>query len=249
MENSVSIQADPQELFRSAALRLIAIAGEAVAERGAFHLALAGGSTPKGLYRCLADPGFAARIPWERVHIYFGDERCVAPDHPDSNYRMATENLLDRVPIPASQIHRMEAERDPAEAAASYAGVLAEHLPTNERGQPCFDLILLGMGPDGHVASLFPDTPILEERNTLAAAVYVEKLGAWRISLTLPVINNARHVLILVGGEGKAQTLARVLDGPVPAEPLPVQRVQPAGSLDWFLDSAAAQNLKPPPEA
>lgn len=249
MDKNLSIHATPGELFQSAAQRLVAIARDAIAEHGGFHLALAGGSTPKGLYRLLSEPGLAGQIPWERFHIYFGDERCVPPDHPDSNYRMARENLLDRVPIPAAQIHRMEGEREPAEAAARYAGVVADHLPADEGRQPRFDLILLGMGPDGHVASLFPDTPILEERNALAAAVYVEKFGAWRISLTLSVINSARHVLILVSGEGKAQTLARVLDGPIPPVPLPVQRVQPSGGPEWFIDRAAAQDLKGHPGA
>jgi 6-phosphogluconolactonase len=210
-------------------------AGAAVAARGAFHVALAGGSTPRRLYARLAQDDYRQRLPWAKTHIYFGDERCVPPDHADSNYRMAHEALLSQVPVPRAQIHPLyDPALSPEQNATHYAELIG--------GIASFDLILLGMGDDGHTASLFPGTAILDETRRLVAAQYVEKLAAWRISLTLPTLNAARQVSVLVAGVGKAERIAAVAGTNMPY--YPIQRVQPQpGRLDWFLDHAAAQQL------
>lgn len=241
LQPQLTIQADRDRLFRAVARRLAAAARRDVAGRGAFHWALAGGSTPEGLYRLLAGPDFAHRVPWAGVHVWFGDERCVGPDHPDSNYRMAREALLDHVPLPPAQVHRMPGEAPPAEAASGYAAALRAELPEGPGGAPVLDLVLLGLGPDGHVASLFPGTAGLEAAEP-AAAVHVPKLDAWRLSLTLPVLNAARRVWILASGPDKAAVVREALAPPGPA-PLPVQRLASAGEWVWFLDEAAAAEL------
>jgi len=226
---TVHVSADLSELSAACAERWINLAGRAIAARGHFHAALTGGATPRKLYE---------------MHIYFGDERCVPPDHPDSNFRMAHEALLRYVPIPAQQIHRMQGELPDAHAAAqAYAELLVAHAPASADGNVQFDLVLLGLGTDGHIASLFPATPVLQERKQLAAAVYVGKLQSWRISLTLPVINNAGQILMLVASEGKAEIVRLALEKEPQSPPLPVQMIAPAGGMDWYLDQAAAQQL------
>ena len=234
----ITVAEDRQGLYRAVAERLTAAARSDAAGRGAFHWALAGGSTPEGLYRLLAGPEFSGRIPWSRVHAWFGDERCVPPGHPDSNYRMAGRALLSHVPV--GGVHRMAGEADPHEAAAAYTGELAERLPTSE-GAPVLDLVLLGLGPDGHVASLFPDTPALASKDPVAA-VYVPQLGVWRLSLTPPVLNAARRVWLLASGPGKANIVATALADPG-SQPLPVQHLAPRGEWLWFLDAAAGAEL------
>ena len=221
----------------------------AVAARGAFHVALAGGDTPRGLYRRLAAAPLRQLLPWDRTHVWFGDERMVPPDHPDSNYRMARETLLDHVPIPRDQIHPLNGAADPEAAAREYAATLAALLPRSREGWPRFDLMLLGMGADGHTASLFPDTPALAERSRPVVAVQVPGRG-WRLSLTLPVIEAAAAIPVLVAGAGKAGALARVWQSwqgdpgvPVP----PIARIRPRGTMEWLVDRAAAAAL--PPEA
>ena len=207
--------------------------------------ALAGGSTPRQLYELLASPAYRDRIDWQRVCIYFGDERCVPPEHTDSNYRMAREALLDHVPVLSQQVQRMEGEHpEPAQAARHYAEQLHAQLPKDEQGLPRFDLVLLGMGPDGHTASLFPNTDILDNISDLVAAVYVEKLRSWRLSLTYVTINRARHVLILVTGSNKASLIRDILGEQAVAARYPIQGVQPNGELLWYLDAAAAAGLK-----
>ncbi|OBS10147.1 6-phosphogluconolactonase [Acidihalobacter prosperus] len=229
--------ADADRLYAAVADRVIALAESAVAARGRFHLALAGGNTPRRLYERLA-----ARddTDWNRWEIWFGDERCVAPEHQDSNYRMARETLLAHVPIPASQVHPMIADPAiaPERAAADYADALSAHLP-QQAGWPILDAVLLGLGPDGHTASLFPGTPILDVLDTPVAAVHVPRLSAWRISLTLPVLAHARHLLFVVEGAGKSDVLARLARGPAAGEPpLPVERVS-GPRAEWYLDAAA----------
>jgi 6-phosphogluconolactonase len=200
-------------------------------------VALSGGSTPRTTYALLASDEFAARVDWPRVRVFWGDERCVPPDHPDSNYRMAREALLDKVPIPTENVHRMRGELPPDQAATAYQAELEAVLGASGR----FDLILLGMGADGHTASLFPGTAALEERERTVVAVYVKRLRAWRVTLTLPVINAGRHVLFLVSGTAKAPTLARIRAG----ELLSAGLVQPdQGQLTWLVDMAAAGQLK-----
>lgn len=234
---------DVDALNYAAAQRWMQLAESAIAARGKFHVALSGGSTPRALYRRLTNPDFANRIAWDRVHVYFGDERAVPPDHPDSNYRMAKEALLEHVPIPPAQIHRIEGERaDAQEAAARYAQLLTSRLPLSAQGVVQFDLLLLGIGGDGHIASLFPGTPALHERARLAVAVFVEKLDSWRITITLPVIDHARHAAILVSGAGKAAILSELCRGRR-TPPYPVQLINPQGALEWFVDAAAASQL------
>lgn len=241
----IRIHPDPEALSRAAADRVTALCREAEAARGACHLALAGGSTPRRLYQLLAGPPWSQQLPWPALQIYFGDERAVPPEHPDSNYGMARAAWLARVPLAAGQVHPMQA--DPAritQAAADYAGLLERQLPRNEAGVPVFDLILLGLGTDGHTASLFPGTPALEERARWVAPVYLEQHDSWRLTLTCPVLEAARQLLFLVAGADKAACLARVLGTPVNDERLPVQRIAARGRVEWHLDAAAAGSLE-----
>lgn len=219
---------DAHSLAQIAAEHIVALATEAIERRGRFIVALSGGSTPRPTYALLAEERFSSPIDWSRTHICWGDERCVPPTHPDSNYRMAREALLDHINIPAENVHRIRGERGAAQAAAAYRTELDDLLGQDGR----FDLILLGMGADGHTASLFPGTTAVKERQKTVVAVYVEKLDTWRVTLTLPVINSARHVTFLVSGTSKAKTLARVRDG----ESLPAGLVQPTGQLTWIVD-------------
>ena len=237
------IHKDANALIEAAARRWLDIATSAINARGKFHIALSGGSTPGALYRLLASPKFAGRIPWDRVHVYFGDERTVPPDHADSNFRMAKDTLLDHVAIPVAHIHRIQAElEDPHEAASAYTRELTSHLPLTAQGVVQFDLQLLGVGTDGHTASLFPATPVLHERARLVEAVYVDKLDSWRITVTLPVIDHARHVMIMVSGSSKAEIVRDIfVNRNTP--PYPVQLINPQGILEWHLDSAAAALL------
>jgi 6-phosphogluconolactonase len=238
----IHILRDDETLHAACAERVVQIAGESINTHGAFHVALSGGQTPEGLYRRLAQPGFAGRIDWLHTHVWFGDERAVPPEHHDSNFRMARELLLSHVPIPTAQVHRIAGERPPALAAGDYAQVLTATAPRDD-GAPRLDLVLLGVGLDGHIASLFPGTEVLKERKARAAAVYVEKLRAWRVTLTYPVLENARHVMLLVAGAKKADVVRQVLrDVPGP-DPLPVQRLRPRGELAWYLDAQAGRHL------
>jgi 6-phosphogluconolactonase len=219
-----------------AAERFTALASRAIAERGCFVAALPGGLTPGPVYALLADEPFVSQVDWGRVQILWGDERCVSPDHLDSNYRMACRALLDHVAVPPENVHRIPGELPPAGAAALYQAELRRVL--GEEGR--FDLVLLGMGADGHTASLFPNTTAVEERKREVVAVYVQKLASWRITLTLPVINAAHHVVFLVSGAAKAPVLARVHAG----EALPAGLVQPEdGHLTWLVDRQAAAEL------
>lgn len=234
--STLHIFPDPPALAHAAAGRFVELAQAAIDARGQFFVALAGGSTPRPTYRTLASEPFARRVDWTYVHVFWGDERCVPPDHPDSNYRMARESLLDHVPIPDGNVHRIKGEVVPDWAASSYEMELEQVLGPDGR----LDLILLGLGEDGHTASLFPDTTVLEEQEYAVDALYLGRLGTWRVTLTLPVINNARHVIFLVTGTEKADVLARVRAG----ESLPAALVQPAeGELIWLVDRDAAGKL------
>ncbi len=217
-------------------------ARQSIAWRDEFTVALSGGSTPRALYELLAGEVYAPRIPWAGVHVFWGDERCVPPASEESNYRTAHEALLARVPIPESQIHRMRGEDEPLEAARAYERVLLEKF---EENPPRFDLILLGMGEDGHTASLFPHSEALDETERWVAAPYVEKLGAHRLTLTLPVINRARRVIFLVAGEAKAAALHTVLESDADPRDWPARLVRPVegGELIWLVDQEAATQL------
>lgn len=215
----------------------------AIQHHNAFHLALAGGGTPKSIYELMASKVFNISLPWDKMHFYFGDERCVPADHVDSNYRMAKLALLSKVPIPENNVHPIiiDVQNIPA-SAERYENELKQHLPLHN-STPVFDLVLLGIGDDGHTASLFPGTDILNETGKWVGAVYVEKFNAWRISLTYPAINAAANVFVIAAGSGKSNILKEVLL----TEPLetryPVQRIEPAGEFVWYIDAAAAALL------
>jgi 6-phosphogluconolactonase len=236
----------PQDLFQAAGEELIRTATEAIAQRGRFSIALSGGSTPRSLYTLIA-ANASSTLPWDKMFFFWGDERHVPADDADSNYRMAKETLLSKVAIPPANIFRIPAENPDADAAAeAYEQTLRKFFDPAPGEFPRFDLILLGMGPDGHTASLFPETPALEEKVRLVVANRVEKMNTVRITLTLPVLNAARCVLFLVSGIDKAGALHEVLEGNGPAEKYPSKLVRPsAGRLIWFVDRAAASELSP----
>ncbi|MGA9307667.1 MAG: 6-phosphogluconolactonase [Candidatus Sulfotelmatobacter sp.] len=234
----------PQDLFQAAAEEVLRAATHAVADHGRFAIALSGGSTPRNMYTLIA-ANAAATLPWDRMFFFFGDERHVPPDDPDSNYRMANESLLAKIPIPPANVFRIPAENPDADAAAEiYEQTLRKFFGLAPGEFPRFDLILLGIGPDGHTASLFPETAALQEKTRLVVANWVEKLGTSRITLTLPVLNHARCVAFLVSGIDKAAALHEILEGKAPAEKYPSKLVQPSeGKLIWFVDRAAASEL------
>ena len=236
----------PQELFAAAAEEVVRLANQAVAERGRFAIALSGGSTPKSLYNLLATNA-RSTLPWDHTYFFWSDERHVAPNNPDSNYRMANEAMLSKVPVPPANIYRVPAENPDAAAVAEAYEVSIRKFFQLQPGQlPRFDLILLGLGPDGHTASLFPGTAGLEEKSRLVIANLVEKLKTHRLTFTLPVINAARCVAFLVSGTDKATVLRSVLEESVPGEQYPAKLVEPSdGNLIWFLDRAAASGLTP----
>src|SRR5579862_4507932 len=231
---TIRILSTPQELFAAAAEEVVKATNEAVAARGRFTIALSGGSTPKSLYNLLATNA-RATLPWDRMFFFWGDERHVPPDDPDSNYRMADEAMLSKVPVPPGNIFRLQAENPDADGvAAAYEQTLRKFFQLEAGGVPRFDLILLGMGPDGHTASLFPGTAGLKERSRLVIANWVEKLKTHRLSLTLPVLNAARCVAFLVSGTDKAAVLKAVLEDDVPGEQYPSKLVKPSnGELIW----------------
>ena len=243
------VEPDPAALAYRAAYHLVELAEEAVAARGRVRIAISGGSTPKATFQLLADPAhpFLARMPWHAVELFFVDERTVPPDHPDSNYRMTKEALLDKVAIPAHHIHRMQGELEPEVAAAEYEYELRKAFRLEGAEAPRFDIITLGMGDDGHTASLFPHTEAIHEMGRLVYANEVPQKETWRITLTWPVINHAREVFFLIAGKDKAEPLKEVLTGPKDVERLPSQLIWPAsGILTLILDQAAAAELPPP---
>ena len=243
-ERRVVVASDAAALTAAAASHLRRGIAEAIAARGACWIALAGGRTPRAVYERLAEEA-APAIDWTRVHVAFGDERLVPPDHADSNYAMARAALFDRVPIPATQIHRIEGERrDAADAAAAYDAALARAFALGAGAWPVFDLVLLGVGPDGHTASLFPHTAALDVGDRVAAAAVAPAPPTARVTLTYPVLNAARAVILLVSGADKAVAVGRAFDDAVPVAECPVRGLRPGeGSLTWHLDAAAASKL------
>ena len=240
---------DIPALMQAVARRFVHLAQSAVAHRGIFTIALAGGSTPKALYTLLAtDPGYRDVIPWSKIHFFFGDERHVPPDHADSNFRMAGEALFNRLPGDPLHVHRITGESpDAADAAARYEAemkTLFATLGVVENGFPRFDLILLGMGPDGHTASLFPGTTALGETTRWVAATWVEKFKTHRITMTYPVLNNAAEILLVVAGPDKAPVIAEIMARADDAPKYPVESVQTVNGIKrWMLDKAAAGSL------
>lgn len=239
MNGELLVLESKEALTEAVADTFVIAARDAIAQRGTFSIALSGGNTPKAAYALLADERRTA-VEWENVHVYFGDERCVPPEHEDSNYKMAFETLLGHVPILARNIHRMHGEDEPAHAARAYAQLLIETLGD----PPRFDLMLLGMGPDGHTASLFPGSDPLTDDDRLVRAVYVEKVKSHRLTVTPRVVNHARAVTLAIGGAEKAHVLREVLHGPQEPLKYPVQIVAPIdGKLTWLVDRDAAAEL------
>jgi 6-phosphogluconolactonase len=229
----------------AAADAFVARARHAIESGQLFNVALSGGSTPVRLFKLLAAEPYRDRVPWERVHLFWGDERTLPPDHPDSNFGAANEALLSKLDLPRENVHRIHGEhRHPEIAAADYEAELRRHFGLAETEFPRFDLAYLGMGADGHTASLFPDSEALEERRRLAVAQWVETLGAQRITLTCPTFNNASCILLLVTGGEKAETLSEVLEGPADPPRYPVQLIRPeSGELHWYIDKKAGRLL------
>ena len=232
---NLRILTSKEDLARAAAEHFVRKSSEAVAQKGSFTVALSGGSTPKALYELLADQ-FRDQIPWPNIHFYWSDERHVPPDHPDSNYRLANEAMLSRVPVALTNVHRIISENPAADAARDYEDTIKEI-----GGNPRLDLILIGLGTDGHTASIFPGSEVLNETERLVAAPWVEKLNTYRITMTLPLLNNGASVVFLVSGADKTQIVKEVLEGP---EKYPAQAVKPInGELIWMLDQDAAKDL------
>ncbi len=244
---TVAVLPNPAGVAYAAARRLTALAQLAVAERGLATIVLAGGSTPLALYRLLAARPLREAMPWSQVHLFWGDERAVPPDDPGSNYGQVAGALLRHLSIPAESIHRMPGELSPEAGAAAYraglAAFQASHDPQATHPWPRFDLVLLGLGSDGHTASLFPGSPMRAEPVVAVTADY-EGRPAERITLTPAAFNTARHIDFLVTGESKAEAVARTLRGKQDPLALPAQRIQPdAGRVTWWLDKAAATGL------
>jgi len=233
---------DADDLSRKAAEQFAASAKAAVSARGRFSVALSGGSTPKALYALLATDEFRSQLPWPQVHLFWGDERCVPPDDTESNFRMVGEALLSKITIPSENIHRMAGEKTPADGAVDYQTQLQEFFHLADGEWPRFDLVLLGLGEDGHTASLFPGSAALSERQRWVATSYVERLHAHRLTLTLPVINHAAQISFLVSGASKAPMVEAVLRAG--NDSLPAARIQPAdGQVTWFVTQDAAGAL------
>jgi len=250
MRRTVEVAADRAALMEAGASAFVAAARAAIGARGRFTTALSGGSTPRALFELLATARFASAVDWSHVHVCWGDERAVPPDAEASNYRMAREALLDHVPIPAAQIHRIRGEDPPQVAAEAYERALRTLFATGvgpPRLEPGarFDLVLLGMGDNGHTASLFPGLHAVREAERWVVAESVAEVGMWRITLTPVVLNAAAEVVFLVAGADKAAMLHRVLEGPVRPDELPAQIVAPHdGRLRWLVDAGAAAGLE-----
>jgi 6-phosphogluconolactonase len=242
----VQIRTGIDDLSRAAASEFIRQGHRGVKEKGQFSVALSGGSTPKSLYSLLVnDSSLQKEVPWDQTHFFWGDERHVPPDHPESNYRMTKEAMLSKIAIPSENIHRIRAENPNAQQAAEeYEETLRTFFRLKAGELPRFDLVLLGMGLDGHTASLFPGTEALLEQRRLVVATWVEKFHTHRITMTLPVLNQAAFILFLVSGEEKAETLRQVLEERGQKSPLPSQFIRPThGRLLWLVDRGAGRLL------
>lgn len=236
MDPEIKVVPDGPAIAHEAAESIVAAANRAADEDRTFSIALAGGSTPRALYELLATDAYRGRVEWPRVEVFFGDERTVSPDHKDSNYRMVREALLSKVSLPGDNVYRMKGELEPQQAAKEYGQMLKDRF-----GEGGLDMVLLGMGDDGHTASLFPETEALNEAKHRCVANFVRKLSTWRITLTAPFINRSKDVIILVSGASKAARLQEVLEGPRDPRRLPVQLIQPTeGKLTWLVDAPAA---------
>ena len=246
MDREIRILADGAAIAKHAAREFVQAAAEAVGIKGSFNVALAGGSTPKALYSLLVnDPALRSQIPWDKIHLFFGDERHVAPDHPDSNFRMASEAMISKAPLKLAQVTRIKGEYPDAEQAAlEYEKALREYFKLKAGEYPRFDLVLAGMGNEGHTLSLFPGTMALHADGRIAVGNWIGKLYAERITLTAPAASNAARIIFMVTGADKAPALKAVLEGPFEPEQLPAQLLQPQnGKLLWLVDTAAGSML------
>jgi len=246
------ISPTPAAVAQAAAQLFTESVVQAAEKRGRARVAISGGTTPKAMFALLADPAqpFVQKVPWDKLDLYWVDERCVPPTAADSNYRMTNEVLLSKVPLSPERVHRMEGELDPAAAAARYESTIRNTFRLEGAETPTFDLILLGMGDDGHTASLFPHTEAINNLTDIVTANYVPQKDTWRITLTWPVINQGREVAFLIEGAAKAQVLHDVLLGPYQPDTYPSQIIRPAsGQLTLLLDSAAASKLPVPEDS
>jgi 6-phosphogluconolactonase len=248
MEFELQVQASASLVAEAAADRFVSSAGDAVRTRGEFIVALSGGSTPRSMYALLAAEPRRSRVDWSRVQILWGDERCVPPDHAASNYRMACEALLSHVPVPEANVHRIRGEDKPEAAAAEYERVIRRVLhtpvgPPHGTPEARIDLVLLGLGPEGHTASIFPGSTEVQASAKWVRATYVHAVSMWRITVMPALINAAAEVAFLVSGGEKADILRQVLEGPQQPSLLPAQLIAPQGSLLWLVDAAAAAEL------
>lgn len=241
---NIAIYPDADQLSQAAAQYFVQVANEAIVSHGRFTVALSGGSTPKKLYSLLAAEPYRSQINWSLVEVFWGDERCVSPDDPESNYHLAWEGLLSKVPVPTSQIHRVPADEADRDAAShNYEEEIKRAFSTD--GIPSFDLIQLGMGPEGHTASLFPHQESLQETQRLIMPVTVPKPPPPRLTFTPPLLNAARHIQFLVTGAEKADAVQAVLEGPYQPTEYPAQIVRPQnGEVTWMLDTTAASKLQ-----
>lgn len=237
----VRILQDATAIAKRAAEEFARSANTAAREKGSFSVSLAGGSTPKALYALLVSDALRGHLPWDKMQLFFGDERHVKPTHPDSNFRMATESMISKSPLRAEQVHRIKAENlDAEQAAREYEQELRSHFKLADGEAPPFDLVLLGMGNEGHTLSLFPGTKALRDNGRLVMRNWVGKLLAERITLTAPAVNNAAQVIFMAAGADKAPALKAVLEGPYEPEQLPAQLIDPKnGKLLWLVDTTA----------
>lgn len=246
MQREIRILPDGAAIAKRAAQEFVQAAAAAVREKGSFNVALAGGSTPKALYGLLVnDPSRRSQVPWDKIHLFFGDERHVAPDHQDSNFRMATESMISHAPLKPEQVSRIKGEYPDAEQAAlEYEKALREYFKLKDGEYPRFDLVLAGMGNEGHTLSLFPGTKALHSDGRIAVRNWIGKLFTERITLTAPAASNAAQIIFMVTGTDKAPALKAVLEGPFEPEQLPAQLLQPKnGKLLWLVDAAAGSML------
>jgi 6-phosphogluconolactonase len=246
VDREIRILPDGAAIARRAAQEFVQAAADAVRTRGSFNVALAGGSTPKALYRLLVnDAALRSQLPWDKMHVLFGDERHVPPDHPDSNFRMATEAMISKSPMKPEQVTRIKGEYpDAGQAALEYEKALREYFKLKDGEYPRFDLVLVGMGNEGHTLSLFPGTKALHADGRIAVRNWVGKLYAERITLTAPAASNAARVIFMVTGADKGPALKAVLEGPFEPEQLPAQLLRPKnGKLLWLVDTAAGSML------